>query len=301
MVVSNIKPINKKISAYYNYIFGPAHNGKEERNMSVYGLAGVEVFDDPDDMYEMMKIEREIHPNKRRKHEAYTVMISFSKDEIDPNNPEDVERAKTIVNESISGAYPNRSAVVAIQSDGLGGNLHAHVLLNNVDSEGRAINKGWRHMKEYVNESTLKNGLEPLDIRRNKGEYDWWEDLEGRINAVSSIDELEGLGVSVSGRWRKKDGTTQLTFKFEDEEGKTRKMRGRRLAAARGIEDENVYCLERLEEKWKQQEEERDDGPVIADMSDLVEEQAQEHDDDDIDDLALDFGGLEQGQGLSLQ
>ena len=301
MVVSSIKPINNKISAYYNYIFGPAHNGKEERNMSVYGLAGVAVFDDPDDMYEMMKIEREIHPNNRRKHEAYTAMISFSKDEIDPNNPEDVERAKTIVNESISGAYPNRSAVVAIQCDGLGGNLHAHVLLNNVDSDGRAVNKGWKHMKGYVDEATLKSGLEPLNMAKNDGEYDWREDLESKINGVSSIDELEGLGVSVSGRWRKKDGTTQLTFKFEDEEGKTRKMRGRRLAAVRGIEDENVYCLERLEEKWKQQQEEKRDDLVIADMSDLVEEQAQEHDDADIDAISLDFGGLEQAQGISLQ
>lgn len=299
MVVSNIKPINKKISAYYNYIFGPAHNGNEERNMSVYGLAGVAVFDDPDDMYEMMKIEREIHPNKRRKHEAYTVMISFSKDEIDPNKPEDVERAKTIVNESISGAYPNRSAVVAIQSDGLGGNLHAHVLLNNVDSDGRAVNKGWKHMKGYVDEATLKSGLEPLNMAKSDGAYDWREDLESKINGVSSIDELEGLGVSVSGRWRKKDGTTQLTFKFEDEEGKTRKMRGRRLAAVRGIADENVFCLERLEEKWKQQqEEERDDNLVIADMSDLVEEQAQEHDDADIDVISLNFDGLEQEQEL---
>ena len=301
MVVSSIKPINNKISAYYNYIFGPAHNGKEERNMSVYGLAGVAVFDDPDDMYKMMKIERKIHPNTRRKHEAYTAMISFSKDEIDPNNPEDVERAKTIVNESISGAYPNRSAVVAIQCDGLGGNLHAHVLLNNVDSDGRAVNKGWKHMKGYVDEATLKSGLEPLNMAKNDGEYDRREDLESKINGVSSIDELEGLGVSVSGRWRKKDGTTQLTFKFEDEEGKTRKMRGRRLAAVRGIEDENVYCLERLEEKWKQQQEEKRDDLVIADMSDLVEEQAQEHDDADIDAISLDFGGLEQAQGISLQ
>lgn len=282
MVVSSIKPIEKNVKAYYNYIFGPAHNGNEKRNMNVYGLAGVAGFEDPDDMYKMMDIERKLNPNARRRHEAYTVMMSFSKDEIDPNNPEDVEKAQHIINDSISSAYPNRSAVVALQSDGKGGCLHGHVLLNNVDSEGKAISNGWKHMKSYVDEATVKHGLEPLSVAKGENDYDWREDLESRINFATSKDDLEHAGVKVSGRWRKRDKTTQLTFKFTDEEGKSRTMRGRRLASILGYEDENAFCLEHLEQRWEQKE----------DIADQVEEVEKEYDpfaEDDIRNMPEDI------------
>lgn len=295
MVVSSIKPIETNVKAYYNYIFGPAHNGNDKRNMNVYGLANVAGFEDPDDMYEMMDIERKLNPNNRRKHEAYTVMISFSKDEVDPNSPEDLKKAQNVINEAISGAYPNRSAVVALQSDGKGGCLHGHVLLNNVDSNGKSVSNGWKHMKGFVDEASVKHGLEPLSVAKSEGSYDWREDLESKINFATSMDDLESFGVSVSGRWRKKDKTTQLTFEFEDEDGKKRKMRGRRLAAIRGYEDENAFCLEQLEERWKEQELSLD----MADLNQMAEQVNNEYDpfsETDIRNMSEDVLSLSQQQ-----
>ena len=305
MVVSDIRPVKKSVGAYYNYIFGEAHNGNDERNVDVYGLANVAGFDDPDDMYKMMELERAVNPSKRRKHDAYTLMMSFG-DEIDPNSPKDIETAKNVINDTISEAYPNRSAVVALQADGKGGFLHGHVLLNNVDNKGKAMtNGGWVNLKKHVDEASRKHGLTPLTKDKEHEVYDWRVDLASKFKFADSIDDLEGLGISYTSRFRKKDKTTQLTFKFEDGQGKKRVIRGQALAAKLGYEDKNTFCLETLENRWNQQEKQeeieeqeeqqaKESEVVIADMADLVEEQDEVTEED----TALDFGGLEQEQGL---
>lgn len=296
MVVSNIKPV-KSVGSYYNYIFNDPHNDKESRNMRTFGVAGVADFEDPRDMYEMMDVERALSSNKRRKHDAYTLVLSFS-DELDPNNEKDLKTAENVVNDILSEAYPNRSAVVAFQADGRGGFLHAHVLLNNVDNDGKALHEnGWRHLKKHVDETSQKYGLTTLTNAKSEGSYDWREDLESKINFATSVEDLEGFGVVISGRWRKKDKTTQLTFEFEDEDGKKRKMRGRRLAAIRGYEDENVFCLEQLQERWKDQEQEL--SLDITDLDQMAGQVDKEYDpfaETDIRNMSEDVLNLSQQQ-----
>lgn len=92
MVVSNIKPIRKSVNAYSNYIFGEAHNNKKVRNISVTGVGGVEDFEHTD-MLEVMSLEREMFGSNKRKHDAYTLMISFS-DELDLISRRTLKRLK---------------------------------------------------------------------------------------------------------------------------------------------------------------------------------------------------------------
>ena len=60
------------------------------------------------------------------------IIISFSKNELDPKNETDVELANTIVTEFIKTYYPDRQAALFFQNDGEGGCLHCHAIVNDI-------------------------------------------------------------------------------------------------------------------------------------------------------------------------
>ena len=78
------------------------------------------------------------------------IIISFSKNELDPNIDEDVETANTIVTEFIKTYYPGRQAVLFFQNDGKGGCLHCHAIVNDVGiSDLKGCTRTQQHYK-YV-------------------------------------------------------------------------------------------------------------------------------------------------------
>lgn len=299
MTVSQIKPISKSVKAYYNYIFNDPHNGKEARNLSVFATGDIDGFE-PADAYDYMAFERDATPNRRRKHEAYTAVISFAKDEIDPDNPADIEKAETMVREIMQEAYPDRSAMATLQADGKGGCLHAHILINNVDSNGKALHdNSWYHLKGKTDEVTQKHGLTPLTQNKaDKGHYDWRKDLGTRLRDTASMDDLEALGVTYTERFRKRDKSTQLTFSFEDAAGKKRRIRGGALSEKLGIEDDNYYSLENMmkRQEEKQEKEKASEAPKEIELA-FDELEQEELDGDGFD---FDLGDLEQGQGMQM-
>ncbi|SCA92120.1 hypothetical protein (contenaing a Endonuclease relaxase, MobA/VirD2 domain) [Pseudolactococcus piscium] len=231
MVVSNIKPIKKSIGAFENYIFGKAHNNKKERNLAILGVGNCKDLA-PEDMGKALKYERESFVSSKRKHDAYTLVIAFS-DELDPNNSNDSKNAGEITREIIETAYPNRSAMIAIQRDGKGGLLHAHVLLNNVDVNGKALRKtGWKHLKRVTDMVAQKNGLTPLTEKRESNtHYDWRRDLAFTIRETSGdSNALAELGITIKKRKSKKYPPFVTSFAFTDRECKKRNIRGRQLA-----------------------------------------------------------------------
>ena len=284
MTISNIKPVGKSVKAYYDYIFNDPHNGKKVRNLSVFATGDIDGFE-PADAYDYMALERDLSPNKRRKHKAYTAVISFAKDELDPDNPADVEKAETIVREIMQEAYPDRSAMATLQADGKAGCLHAHILINNVDNDGRALrDNSWYHLKGKTDEVTQRHGLTLLTTGKDsKGHYDWRKDLGTRMRDITSMDDLEGLGVTYTERFRKHDKSTQLTFSFEDAAGKKRRIRGGALSRNLGIEDGNYYSLENM---MKRQEEKRKKEKANEAPKDI--------------DIDLAFDGLEPAQDSQL-
>ncbi|HFI0617206.1 TPA: relaxase/mobilization nuclease domain-containing protein [Streptococcus suis] len=231
MVVSSIKPIKKSIGAYENYIFGKAHNNKKERNLVIFGVGNCKDLA-PEDMVKALKYERESFLSSKRKHDAYTLVIAFS-DELNPNNPNDIKKAEKITREIVETAYPNRSAMIAIQRDGKGGLLHAHVLLNNVDANGKALRQtGWKHLKRSTDMVTIKNGLTPLTEKRESNtHYDWRRDLAFNIRETcGDFNELADIGITMRTRKSKKYPPVVTSFAFTDRDGKKRNIRGRQLA-----------------------------------------------------------------------
>lgn len=247
MVVSSIKPIRKSVGAYQNYIFGQPHNGKKERNLIVRGVGNCENMN-PDAMKEVLKLEREAFPSKTRKYDAYTLVIAFS-DELDPNNSNDWKKAGNITKEIVETAYPNRSAMIAVQRDGKSGLLHTHVLLNNVDTEGKALRKnGWKHLKKTTDIVAKKNGLTPLtDQKDSETKYDWRKDLAHKIKMTFGDSSLLAeVGIKMRVRNSKKYPPAVTSFSFTDREGKKRNIRGRNLASQLNL-PLNTFDIKELE------------------------------------------------------
>lgn len=236
MVVSSIKPLKKSGKAYNSYIFGKAHNDKEgPRNERVIGV-GVADGLEPEQMIKALEVERDTFPRGRRKIDAYTSVISFSKDELNPDNPQSFDDAEEILRGIVKKGYPGRSVMIAIQADGKGGMIHGHLYINNVDEDGKALRgdeHGWKYLKKITDEVMQERGQEPLTAEKDENsEYDWREDLSQRIEQSEyDLDELKRNGVEVTFRKSKKYPPAVSSFSFEDRDGKQRRIRGRQLAS----------------------------------------------------------------------
>lgn len=270
MVVSSIKPIKKSVGAYQNYIFGQPHNGKKERNLIVLGVGNCENMSS-NNMSKVLKLEREAFPSKTRKNDAYTLVIAFS-DELDPNNSNDWKRAGNITKGIVEKAYPNRSAMIAVQRDGKSGLLHTHVLLNNVDNEGKALRKnGWKHLKNATDMVAKKNGLVPLTEKKDsESKYDWRKDLAHKIKMNSGdSSSLAEIGITMKVRNSKKYPPAVTSFSFTDREGKKRNIRGRNLASQINM-PADTFDIKQLQKLKPRQSLIFDQDDVKLDLQDLI-------------------------------
>lgn len=112
------------------------HNDNEFRNeyiMPVNMLPGeAEPYDRQMDRHWRMA-------SARNKVQVRRIIISFSRNELDPDNPESIMRAAQICGEFTKENYPGRQALVCIQTDGKSGLVHGHILVNNVSFDAGTV------------------------------------------------------------------------------------------------------------------------------------------------------------------
>ena len=205
--------------AYARGIEGRGHS-RARRNLYVAAVNMV-----PD---EVMSFERQMGRCWRRasyRHEVQVrrIIASFSKKELDPDDPESPLKAAAMTMDFAEKFYPNRQAAVFVQADGEGGCVHVHLIVNDCDMTDykgctREQQKWWYVEKNF--DEVAKNYIE-LDYgegktknkktlyERGAGEkYKWKEDLKGRIAdamsaAVSRDDFLDRLAErGVEGTWQ---------------------------------------------------------------------------------------------------
>ena len=205
--------------AYARGIEGRGHN-RTQRNLYVAAVNMV-----PD---EVMSFERQMGRCWRRasyRHEVQVrrIIASFSKKELDPDDPESPLKAAAMTMDFAEKFYPDRQAALFVQADGEGGCVHVHLIVNDcsmTDYKGctREQQKWWYVEKNF--DEVAKNYIE-LDYgegktknkktlyERGAGEkYKWKEDLKGRIAdamsaAVSRDDFLDRLAErGVEGTWQ---------------------------------------------------------------------------------------------------
>ncbi|PIO83705.1 hypothetical protein BSQ39_09065 [Loigolactobacillus backii] len=135
-----------------HYIFDEAaHDGGAHRVLAVTGSnirlwgSSNRPYQDQSGYYlnKQFKKVRQKAWNKHKRHQAQHMIISFSENEFPTDNPDNIMKEASRVNELINGFMAERFAdsqwVSAVQCDGTGHKLHAHVLINTVKINGKCV------------------------------------------------------------------------------------------------------------------------------------------------------------------
>ena len=134
------------------YAEGTAHNGEKDRNVLVSTINMIPNDRYVEQMAPLWRLARKNHSIQTRR-----IVISFSKKELDPYSPEDINTARDIVSEFIRTYYPDRQAVLYFQRDGEGGCLHCHAIVNDVSlTDHKGCTRAQQHYK-YV-----RNGIDKV-------------------------------------------------------------------------------------------------------------------------------------------
>ncbi len=135
-----------------SYIFsGVAHNQQRthERVLACSGT-NIRLLHDPSGNVTNHQsgayLERQFHQslqrakNPHRRYQAQSLVISFSETEFDGENlNKDAAQALKLVQSFADKYFGDAQSVCAIQGDGNGGKIHAHLLINTVKTNGKTI------------------------------------------------------------------------------------------------------------------------------------------------------------------
>ena len=184
------------------------HNDNEERNLLI---GSVNMLPDSVMPFEDQMQPVWNHASSSNKTQVQRIIGSFSPKELDPNDPNSPMKAMAIAQEFFEEYYPDRQVAIFVQSDGVGGKIHFHGIVNNVSlTEHKGCTDDQRHfsyIKKSFNEVAeryiqLDFGDDEKDrvtqherTMRQKnanGEnhYIWKDDLKERIRiAMSEADD----------------------------------------------------------------------------------------------------------------
>ena len=215
-------------------LYGKGHNGKEKRNEYI-SFVNLPLPADKNDKRFINAFE-DVWKHARNNHscQMLRLIVSYSRNELDPDNPADILKANEIGQKIVKMFYKNRQAVVFTQIDGKSGLIHTHILISDVEletykacdnilyksdyvadmvdkvieSEGITLDYGqgmdkdaWKaHKKGIKNRDTYKESN-----ARAKGQYVWKDDLKARISSCMAscnsesqfIDDMKKNGVLV--------------------------------------------------------------------------------------------------------
>lgn len=268
---------SKSVVATLSYLRGNGrgHNGNEKRNMLV-GSVGMM----PDDMIsfeKQMLTEWALRASNRNLNECRRVLASWSRNELDPDDPESPYKALEMSEEFVKKAYPDRIACIFIQGDGKSKLIHSHIVLAGADSINH---KGFsRDETSYRYVETLFDQIasETITLDYGKGckdkysqnvrrlrdqaaekgkdssEDSWTDELKRRISiamnfAVSMESfkaKLEELGIKLKVINKDKENAS-LSYSFEEPPEKFSDIPGLKVREGKLGED---FGMQRLREK----------------------------------------------------
>lgn len=169
---------------------------------------------------------------KKKSVEAFHLIVSFDNNEfpLDGNQQEEAKQAAELVHGFMDQQFPEDSQwLMAIQRDGQGHKLHAHVAINSVQTDGKVIDRSYTHQKDWtytksgkvIHEKGIASNLDayltanfervtgrpftpvvPSKVNRvhsaeeqivRRGGYDWHLDLKNRITAAVKDPNVHSL------------------------------------------------------------------------------------------------------------
>ncbi|MCI6852211.1 MULTISPECIES: relaxase/mobilization nuclease domain-containing protein [Limosilactobacillus] len=226
--------------------------------------------------------------NPKRKYQAQTLIISFSEDEFDTSDLNlQAKQALMLVKHFIHQHFADAQSVVAIQADGEGGKLHAHVVFNTIKQNGRTISTNRfnihklrtnfdHEMTDNYQRVTGHNWTNPIHKQQERQDAnnlttrsEWQNSLKKIINQVKNevaslkdfIQQLGEQGITVTERKKKTAWTYHQTvngksYKVRDFYQRVDKQSGEVLST-RGLGQEftKSYLTSYFKQKNKEAEE----------------------------------------------
>lgn len=229
---------------------GKGHNDNKARNQIV---STVNMFPDTVARYEDQMNRYWRKASRKNKIQIRRIVQSFSLDELDPGDPDDVAKANRIGIEFARKAYPGRQVIICTQIDGKGGLVHNHILVNNVSMADGVVPGGlslgdgkfqdvlvpagrgcideqtyFSYVKKHTNEIAAKyvsldfgqknqntRSTQAERANRDLGKYVWKDDLRDRIEkARADAADLEDFFSRLPNYGVK--GTKKFSKKFGD-------------------------------------------------------------------------------------
>lgn len=176
--------------------------------------------------------------NPRRCYQAQTIIISFDPTEFDTAGLKaQSQQALRLVQNYVRKHFADCQSAIAIQSDGEGGKLHAHVVMNTIKPNGKTVatnrfninklRKDFDHeMQNNYQKVTGHRWTNPVhnqdqrkDIHSLTTKSEWQEQLKELINQIKAkvtnitefLHQLEQHGVTVTERQKGKSWTYHQT------------------------------------------------------------------------------------------
>ena len=221
--------------------------------------------------------------------QCHTVIQSF--DDSDGLTP---QQANKLGQETARRLAPGYQAVVYTHTDGEGGKTHNHIIINAVSVEdGKKLNtRGFLNDARRVsNEISREHGLHVIEERTrgmrftqaeqalvNKGVQPWKDELREVVESACKScrtmqefrEQLDGYGVQINERTRKRDGETGWTYQHPN---------GMKCRAAKLGEDYTpsavVRSLSANAEREKQQQA-TSEKLLAAGVEDVAQKRAEE-------------------------
>lgn len=176
--------------------------------------------------------------NPQRRYQAQTIIVSFDSSEFDTSDLKaQSQQALRLVQHYVRKHFADCQSVIAVQSDGDGGKLHVHVVMNTIRPNGKTVatnrfninklRKDFdREMKTNYQRITgcqwtnpIHNQTERKDIHNLTTKSEWQQQLKELINQIKVkvtnitdfLHQLEQRGVTVTERQKGKSWTYHQT------------------------------------------------------------------------------------------
>lgn len=169
---------------------------------------------------------------KKKSVEAFHLIVSFDEKEfpLSGDQQQEAKQAAQLVHGFMDRQFPEDSQwLMAIQRDGKGHKLHAHVAINSVQTDGKVIDRSYTHQKDWtytksgkvIHEKGIASNLDdyltenfekvtgrpftpvvPSKVNRvhsaeeqivRRGGYDWHQDLKDRIRKAVDNPNVHDL------------------------------------------------------------------------------------------------------------
>lgn len=195
--------------------------------------------------------------NPRRKLDGYELRISFDRNEIDPDKPEDTARAMDYAYRLVHEVAPNSACRLVAHKDGEGGCFHVHAEICNEDMvTGKALSHGLNHKRVVAinNRLSAEYGFHYMETAQKgamwpeeRAKHDAFEQMLGdrayealqkSLNVDDYKNNLSLMGVELVEKSKTlKDGSVATSWTYRAYDYSCPKPRKRRRNAKKLSDD----------------------------------------------------------------